>query len=209
MHSNAPREKLDRIPPNTRLNSWKDIAGYLHLSVRTVQRWEVVEGLPVHRHEHAKVGTVYAYAEELDAWLNGRTAPIVPRDEQTAKRVLVVPFRLIQADPGIEYLSFGLADAISASLSGFDSLRVRSSLMAAKYAGSTDLKTIAREAAVDIVLLGTLMRSGDQLRVTVQVVEAASGTILSSESTQASLQDVFQLADQVVARVVESLVMLT
>ena len=44
-----------------RLESWKEIADYLRTSVRTVQRWEKVEGLPVRRHPHAKQDTVYAF----------------------------------------------------------------------------------------------------------------------------------------------------
>ena len=55
-----------------RLDSWKEIAGYLKRSVRTVTRWEREEGLPVHRHLHSKSGTVYAYKPELDAWWTSR-----------------------------------------------------------------------------------------------------------------------------------------
>lgn len=51
-----------------RLSSWKEIATYLRCGVRTVQRWEQLEGLPVHRHQHQKNGTVYAFRSELEAW---------------------------------------------------------------------------------------------------------------------------------------------
>lgn len=51
-----------------RLDSWKEIAVYLRRSVRCVQRWERVEGLPVLRHRHAKGSTVYAYRHEVDQW---------------------------------------------------------------------------------------------------------------------------------------------
>jgi Tol biopolymer transport system component len=50
------------------LESWKEIAAYLRRDVRTVQRWEKREKLPVRRHIHSKLGTVYAYKAELDAW---------------------------------------------------------------------------------------------------------------------------------------------
>jgi hypothetical protein len=55
-----------------RLESWKEIAAYLGRDVRTVQRWERAENLPVHRLQHSKLGSVYAYAAELDAWRAGR-----------------------------------------------------------------------------------------------------------------------------------------
>jgi len=57
-----------------RLDSWKEIAGYLKRGERTVRRWEQVEGLPVHRHVHEKAASVYAYSGELDAWVQSRGA---------------------------------------------------------------------------------------------------------------------------------------
>ncbi len=224
VRSSSSRPALVGVPAIKRLNSWKEIARYLGTSVRTVQRWEEIEGLPVHRHEHARVGTVYAYASEVDDWLKGRRTPDKgshPHDasssivrvgpaspangEQAPRRMIVLPFRLVQPDPEIEFLAFGLADAITTSLSGLDSLRVRSSLVAGRCADQADLKRISSEAVVDLVLTGTLLRSGDQLRVSVQLVEAATGTILSSQAAQGGLRDVFQLEDQVVARIVNSL----
>jgi tetratricopeptide (TPR) repeat protein len=56
------------------LNSWKEIATHLRHSVRTVQRWERIEGLPVHRHGHEKRDAVYAYRDELDAWWRRRVS---------------------------------------------------------------------------------------------------------------------------------------
>lgn len=55
-------------PTRTRLDSWKEIAAHLQRDVRTVQRWEKLEGLPVYRHMHGERGTVYAYADELNQW---------------------------------------------------------------------------------------------------------------------------------------------
>lgn len=57
---------------NDRLNSWKAIAAYLNRTVRTVQRWEREEGLPVHRLGHARSHSVFAYKHELEAWLASR-----------------------------------------------------------------------------------------------------------------------------------------
>ena len=58
-----------------RLDAWKEIARYLDRDVRTVQRWEQYEGLPVHRHHHQKRGSVYAYAAEIDRWRASRNLP--------------------------------------------------------------------------------------------------------------------------------------
>src|SRR6186713_951575 len=59
--------------PADRLDSWKEIAAYLKRSVRTAHRWEKHEGLPVHRHEHKELGSVFAYKSELDAWVSARS----------------------------------------------------------------------------------------------------------------------------------------
>jgi Tol biopolymer transport system component len=59
-----------------RLDSWKAIASYLKRDVTTVQRWEKREGMPVHRHLHDKMGSVYALRAELDAWARTRSAAV-------------------------------------------------------------------------------------------------------------------------------------
>src|SRR5947199_7261105 len=72
-----PPEAISR--PNTHadprgrpLESWKEIAAYLGRDVTTVRRWERREGLPVYRILHSKLGSVYAYTTELDAWRDSR-----------------------------------------------------------------------------------------------------------------------------------------
>ncbi|MGB9329896.1 MAG: hypothetical protein WCB10_03925 [Steroidobacteraceae bacterium] len=55
-----------------RLDSWKKIASYLKRDASTVQRWERREAMPVHRHLHDKLGSVFAYRSELDAWWDSR-----------------------------------------------------------------------------------------------------------------------------------------
>lgn len=59
-------------PPEDRLDSWKEIAAYLTRDVTTVQRWEKREAMPVHRHLHENLGSVYASRAELDAWARSR-----------------------------------------------------------------------------------------------------------------------------------------
>src|SRR5258708_15055463 len=76
-HAGIPRSGATPGPggsplPDKKLDTWKEIADYLGRETRTVQRWEKTEGLPVHRHEHQKKSTVYAYAGELDAWFKKR-----------------------------------------------------------------------------------------------------------------------------------------
>ena len=71
-------------PPDDRLDSWKEIAAYLSRDVTTVQRWEKREGMPVHRHLHDRIGSVYASRAELDAWVRGRNPRGAEVDENAA-----------------------------------------------------------------------------------------------------------------------------
>jgi len=60
-------------PAIRRLQGWKDIAAYLDRDVRTVQRWEKFEGLPIYRLQHLQRAVPYAFESELDAWRTSRT----------------------------------------------------------------------------------------------------------------------------------------
>lgn len=121
-------------------------------------------------------------------------------------RLVVLPFRTSRSDPDTDFLAFSLPDAITTSLSGIPSLVVRSSATAAKFAGEApDFKALAVDAGVDRVVTGTLLRSGDQLRVVAQLVEAPSGTVIVSETVPAPLGDLFQLQDDITRRIVAAL----
>jgi Tol biopolymer transport system component len=67
-------------PPEDRLDSWKEIAAYLDRDVTTVQRWEKREGMPVHRHLHDRIGSVFASRAELDRWAHSRNLRAAPEN---------------------------------------------------------------------------------------------------------------------------------
>ena len=135
--------------------------------------------------------------------LQGEDTPALAR---ALTRIVVLPFRILRPDPETDFLAFSLPDAISTSLSRLRSLVVRSSATAARFTGDApDLKALASAADVDRVVMGTLLRAGDQLRATAQLVEAPGGTLLTSHTVQSSLGDLFQLQDDIAKRVVEAL----
>ena len=129
-----------------------------------------------------------------------------PEKPPTLTRLIVLPFRLLRDDPDTAFLAFSLPDAVTSSLSGLESLVVRSSLVASRYAGApADTRAIGAEADVDMIVTGTLLRSADVVRVNAQLTEAVSGTLLWSHTAQASVGDFFQLQDELTRRIVESL----
>lgn len=122
------------------------------------------------------------------------------------RRLIVLPFRVLRPSEEIQFLAFSLPEAITVSLAGLEDLVVRSSIVAAQYSHeSPDLKKIAGEADVDVVLTGALLSLGEQLRITTQLVEAPSGTLIWSHSSQATIRDLLELHDDLVRRVVESI----
>lgn len=89
---------------NDRLDSWKEIASHLKRTVRTVQRWERHEGLPVHRHLHQRAHSVYACKSEVDEWWNHEPHPrgMEPRQmpSEGSRRQVTSPqvFAVIQSE---------------------------------------------------------------------------------------------------------------
>ena len=150
----------------------------------------------------------YASAEEMSRALaeiptGDAAAPATAT--HTLTRLIVLPFRLPRPDPDTDFLGFTLADAVTGSLADLPSLVVRSSAAAQRSGEIPNVKEIAAAVEADLVVTGTLLRSGDQLRLTSQLVEAATGTLVSSFTTQSPVGDVFRLQDELAERLVSAL----
>ncbi len=132
------------------------------------------------------------------------TPPAV--EPKAIRSLIVLPFRMLRPDPATDFLAFSLPEALTTSLSGLKSVVVRSSLAASRFAeGTRDLKTIAAETHVDLIVTGTLLSTGDEIRVAAQLTEAATGTLICSHSTQTSIGHVFRLQDELTECIVEAL----
>src|SRR5437762_6979225 len=85
----SPGTPPSSTPPEDRLDSWKEIAAYLKRDVTTVQRWEKRERMPVRRHLHDKLGSVYAFRSELDAWGRTRNLATEPAPARVRRSTLL------------------------------------------------------------------------------------------------------------------------
>jgi serine/threonine protein kinase/Tfp pilus assembly protein PilF len=156
---------------------------------------------PERRYPNAEAMASDLRAALLLAGSSGATARA-----QALRRLMVLPFRMLRPDDETEFLAFSLPDAISNSLSSLDSIVVRSSMAAARLKlEDLDFEKLATQSDVDIVLTGTLLRAGDQLRVSNQLVDAHNGSVIWSQTSQVSLGDIFQLQDGLTRRIVASL----
>ena len=198
-----------------RLDSWKEIAAYLKRGVRTVRRWEREEGLPVHRHVHRVLGSVYAYKSEIESWRQTgqrRTTPSTPASgprEQAGARttsIAVLPFTNLSTEPENEYFADGLTDEVTADLSQIGSLRVISRTSAMKFKRTTeDVSTIARRLGVRYILEGSVRRAGDRLRITAQLIDATADDHLWADKYDGSVEDLFAIQERLARVIVEAL----
>lgn len=151
----------------------------------------------------------YASAQDFAADLRVAAGDTASADTVRARplsRLMVLPFRLLRPDPEVDFLGFSLADAVTTSLSGLSGVVVRSSLTSARFVADTpDLPTIARDAGVDAVLSGVLLRAGSKVRLSAQLVEAPGGAVLWSNTLQVDFDDIFQLHDTLVRELVDGL----
>ena len=104
------------------------------------------------------------------------------------------------------FLSFGLAEAVSGTLATMGEVVVRSPALAARWSDElTDPRQLAALADVDLVASSTLLRSGPQLRLTTQLLDASSSTLIGSTTIKGSMDDIFALEDGLTSAVVEML----
>lgn len=197
--------------PEERLDSWKEIASYLNRGARTVQRWEREEGLPVHRLHHEKLGSVYAYRSELDAWWKGRRSkledqPLADPEAEPEASIAVLPFRDMSRERDQQYFCEGIAEEIIGALSRVKGLRVASRMSSFHISPDAgDTRSIGRQLGVRTLLEGSVRKSGDRLRITVQLADSEKGFQLWSGAYDRDSSDIFAIQEEIARHVAESL----
>jgi len=120
--------------------------------------------------------------------------------------IVVLPFLNLSSNEEQEYFSDGLTEELLNLLARFPELRVISRSSAFSYKGrNVDARTVAEELRVSHVLEGSVRRSGKQVRVTAQLINAASNTQLWSETYERTLDDIFLTQDDIAAKVADEL----
>jgi TolB-like protein/Flp pilus assembly protein TadD len=112
--------------------------------------------------------------------------------------IAVLPLESLSADPSQDYFADGMTDELITELGRISALRVisRTSVMAYKHTRKP-LREIARELDVDAIVEGTVLRSGDTVRITAQLIDGARDTHVWSDSYQGELRNTLTLQDSV------------
>jgi TolB-like protein/Tfp pilus assembly protein PilF len=123
-----------------------------------------------------------------------------------AHSIAVLPFVNLSGDPGQEYFSDGLTEELLNSLAGIDDLQVAARTSAFAFKGTnTDIGTIARKLNVGAVLEGSVRRSANTIRITAELINAATGFHLWSKTYDRDLGDVLKLQTEIAAAVASAL----
>jgi TolB-like protein/DNA-binding winged helix-turn-helix (wHTH) protein/Flp pilus assembly protein TadD len=122
------------------------------------------------------------------------------------RSLAVLPLESLSSDASQDYFADGMTDELISDLGQISALRVisRTSVMAYKRARKP-LPQIARELDVDAVVEGTVLRSGDQVRITAQLIEAATDKHLWSQSYEGQLRDTLALQNQVARAIADQI----
>jgi TolB-like protein/Tfp pilus assembly protein PilF len=213
--------------------------------------------MPVHRHVHAKRGSVYALPEELDGWIQSRRlrgeepekkpeteipstvpngdAPAAPRRSRPwlavpvilsiclagagwllfrhraaasvqprIRSLAVLPLGNLSGDPSQDYLADGITEAVIGRLSNIHDLRVisRTSVMRFKNT-QISLPEIARTLGVDAIVEGSVIREGDRIRVTTQLIRGATDEHFWSETYDREMRDALTLESALAQSIAE------
>lgn len=147
-------------------------------------------------------------AQELLPALRSQSSA-VSGSVKTDKRLLsiaVLPFRNLSADAENEYFSDGLTEEVISDLSRINALRVISRISSMRLKGTDkDLSTIRRELNVRYVLEGSVRKAAQQIRITAQLTDTETDTLLWSDKYAGTLDDIFEIQERVARSIVESL----
>src|SRR5262245_47033764 len=144
---------------------------------------------------------VYRISGEQLASLRATARPALALPDKPS--IAVLPFTNLSGDPEQEYFADGMVEDIITGLSRFRWLFVIARNSSFTYKGkAVDVKQVGRELGVRYLLEGSVRKSANRVRIAGQLIDAASGTHLWADRFEGTIEDVFELQDQVTARVV-------
>jgi len=125
---------------------------------------------------------------------------------QAHNSVAVLPFTNLSGDAARDYFSDGMSEELLNLLARVPGLQVASRTSSFAYKGrNVDIREVGRELGVETVLEGSVRQSGDQVRITAQLIDAETGFHLWSETYDRRLADIFQVQDEIAAAIVNKL----
>lgn len=128
------------------------------------------------------------------------------RTAKSDKSVAVLPFVNMSSESDNEYFSDGISEEIINSLTRVKGLRVTSRTSAFSFKGKNlDVREIGEQLNVNTVLEGSVRKAGNRVRITAQLIKISDGFHLWSENFDRQLEDIFEVQDEIAAKITEEL----
>ena len=152
--------------------------------------------------------------EQIDLFVISNPGIVIPdpvdiegkSDRHTQKCILVLPFVNMSNDAEQDYFSDGMTEELISNLSRLKDMRVISRTTSMKYKGTNlDIKTIGTETGATYIMEGSIRKHGNDLRIHAQFVDASRDVHLWSNTYRGSLDDIFDIQEQVSSKIVEAL----
>jgi len=154
------------------------------------------------KHLLITAGILLIAAIGLGFWIYSRQGAIIP----SSKSIAVLPFENLSEEKANAYFAEGIKDEILTKLATVHDLKVISRTSTAKYQSKPDnLKTVAQELGVSTVLEGAVQKTGDKVRVNVQLIDARADTHLWAKSYDRELKDVLGVESEVSQEIADAL----
>lgn len=132
------------------------------------------------------------------------TPPAPAPPATSGVRAVVLPFQLLQDDPDLAPLKDGVPEVLTALLSGQGGREFLSNRVAQQFASETDLMAVGRSLKVDQLITGSVLHDGDELRVTVQLIDTKDGSVLWSQTKRHTLASVLAVQDEICKAIVDA-----
>ena len=160
------------------------------------------------RGEHRYIATVPGRGYQFVATVRIAAEASSPRERPGETSIAVLPFVNVSADPEYDFFGDGLADELIVALSKLEGVRVVARTSAFSFKGTqADVRQIAEKLGVNLVLEGSVRKSGTRLRVTADLVNAADGCQMWSEryDREMEMRDIFEVQDEITLAVLGAL----
>jgi len=197
-----------------RLDSWKEIASYFRREVRTVQLWEKREGLPVHRHFHKRLGSVYALRSEIENWKRHVSRTSVAQDSKSAASSKVAGRITIYVLPltnvTVKSARRSICDAIAARTIAALQASSPEQLCIVRpqfpvQDGPSEMPASMLDGQIDYVLRWSVNDDGEGLRLNVALLFAGADSVAWSHTYRFRPNEARELAAHAADQIVQCL----
>jgi len=165
-----------------------------------------VQRLPLRNATLALLGLLLVLGIAGIWWLRKAPQKSASAPPGTKTSLAVLPLQNLSGDPANEYFSDGMTEEIGTKLSKIEGIRIASPAAAARFKGAQkDPKDMGQELGVQYLLQGSVRKAGDQVRISVQLIDASTGFQTWADDFVGELKDVFSLQDQTALKIAQAL----